>query len=82
VRDKSNGPEIALHFGALSPSVSEQLSEQGLTVTDEKFSTLQWDKDAEAITRLYLRGLLTDSQKQAAHKKLFNKIKKGVVSGG
>lgn len=70
---------IGIHFGALSPSVWEQLSEQGFTA-DEK-DLKHWDQDAQAITRLHLRGMLTDSQKQAAQKKLFNRIKKGVRHG-
>lgn len=70
---------IGIHFGALAPSVSEQLAAQGLTANQKDLK--QWDLDADAITRLYLRDLLTDSQKQAAQKKLFNRIKKSVAPG-
>lgn len=69
-------PHVALHFGAMAPSISEQLEGQGLTA--EPADLLHWQKDADAITRLTVRQMLPESQAHAARKRLMKKIAKAV----
>lgn len=57
-----------VHFGALCPKLIEQVGD--LPSID------QFQKDADAIVRLYLRGLIPDKIKQDCNKKLFKKIEK------
>lgn len=64
---------LNLHFGALHPNISEQIKEQ-LNYTDN--TILEFDKDANAITRLYLGGVSTDSEKRKACKRLMKQITK------
>lgn len=63
---------LKLNFGALAPKLSEQLIDAGVSasVVDRK----QWQKDADAITRLYVRSLIADSTALDARKKLMRKI--------
>lgn len=63
---------VELSFGALSPKLSEQLDSQ--KVTYSKNSVSHFQKDADAVTRLAERGLLTDSIARNARKKLIKKI--------
>lgn len=67
---------IELHFGALAPSLKEQLEPQlqGIQegIADEKLEHFQ--RDADAIVRLYVRGLIPDSIKASAYKKLAKNI--------
>lgn len=64
--------KIGIRFGAMAPSIKEQIKEQGFKIDPTDCAHLQ--KDAEAITRLRIRGLLTDSACKSAHDKLFKKI--------
>ena len=61
---------IGLHFGALTESVSKQLSEQFNTPIDLP----EFDKDAEALVRIYIRGIISDSENTKARKRLIKKI--------
>lgn len=65
--------QLGLYFGALCPSISEQIKEQ-LNYADDVM--LEFDKDADAITRLYGGGIITDSEKTKAHKRLTKQITK------
>ena len=67
---------ISVHFGALCPSIAEQLIEQGVVTIPDEINHFQ--KDADATTRLLIRGLLTDSQTRSARQKLINKIVRDV----
>jgi hypothetical protein len=62
--------EIEIHFGALTPPLSEQLSNFKI---DEK-NLAHYQRDADAITRLSVRGLITDSMKGQTYKKLLKNI--------
>lgn len=63
---------ISLVFGAISPSIQKQLAKQRIKIS----LSPHWQKDADAISRLYVRGLLTDSQVHSARGKLLKQIAK------
>lgn len=66
---------LRLAMGALCPTFSEQVKEHGITLPAnalEKLDHLQ--RDSEAISRLSIRGLLPDSHKAAAQKKLEKRL--------
>ena len=63
---------IGLRFGALTPKISEQLNESGIAKSDLK----RFDGHAEAITRLHICGLLTDSESRKARQRLMNVVAK------
>lgn len=63
---------LKLRFGAMPPFIREQLIEQGFTFENNEIEHFQ--KDADAITRLRVRGLIPDSQIDKMNKKLINKI--------
>ena len=59
-----------LTFGALSPPIEEQCRTQGIELPDaDKYQRL-----LDAVTLLYLHGMLSEGGKKAAHKSLFHKI--------
>jgi hypothetical protein len=61
---------MELKFGALSPKISEQLK---LTHLSKK-SLRHYDLDADAITRLHVRGLMNDSTARRTRQRLVNRI--------
>lgn len=63
---------LNLRFGAMSPTIKQQLNEQGYKI--DNTDCVHFQKDAEAITRLRIRGMLNDSQCKSATDKLFKKI--------
>ena len=60
---------MQIELGALAPSLIEQLAGH---VDAEKLAIL--DADADAITRLYVRGYITPSATDRARKRLSKKI--------
>ena len=69
-----------LEFGALSPRISEQLDAIGVRYHQHIIEHCQ--RDADAIVRLAIRGLITGSQKDAAFRKLVRKIDAAVIPPG
>jgi len=63
---------FGLHFGALAKPIADQLHEQGLKYDVDRLE--QFQKDADAITRLAIRNYLPDSVKRNIHKKLLRFI--------
>ena len=61
-----------IRFGALAPSLVEQLA--GLGITEEKLEAL--NNHAHAITRLKVNGLLTERESGSARKRLIKEITK------
>lgn len=61
---------IALSFGPLSKPLKEQLNGLG----DVSYLD-QAQLDADAISRLYLRGILTDNEAKKARKRLLGAIR-------
>ena len=66
--------QISLHFGAMAAPLSEQL--QGCDIDTNDLNHFQ--KDADAIVRLAVRGLITDSTKTSAHRKLIKNIARSI----
>ncbi len=61
---------IALSFGPMAKPLKEQLNGLG----DDQYLD-QAQLDADAITRLYLRGLLADGEAKKARKRLLGAIR-------
>jgi hypothetical protein len=61
---------IEIHFGALAPRLSKQ--DAGAYIKKKTLSHLQ--RDADALVRLHLRGVLSDSEVEKARRRLMNKI--------
>lgn len=61
---------MIINFGALSPPLKEQLREY--VFNEDEIDILQ--EDIDAINRLHIKGMLTDSATQAAEKKIIKKI--------
>lgn len=63
---------FGLSFGAMSKPISLQIWNQKLEFDEKVISHLQLD--ADALTRLRVRGILTNSAFAVAEKKLYHKI--------
>lgn len=75
-----SAPRLGLRFGALCPSLLEQLHEAG--VGADPTEILSWQKDADAICRLLVKGMLTSAAAHRARKLLLARIAKGVTPRG
>ena len=72
---------LNLIFGTMAPPIGAQLAGQG--VKPKKTSLLfHWQRDAVAITRLSVRGLLTESQVKQARQRLLRNILHSVEKAG
>jgi hypothetical protein len=60
---------VSIVFGATANSLAKQFGRHGTDVG-------RWQKDADAITRLLIRGLISESAGRAARKKLLRIIAK------
>lgn len=63
---------IELVFGAVCPSIAEQLTGIDHGINPEALGHAQFD--ADAITRLSIRGLIPDSAARLARQKLLKRI--------
>ena len=66
---------LELNFGALSAPLVQQLRSQGLAVLEgdsDRLDHLQ--KDADALVRLVIRDVLTDSAAATARRKLIKRV--------
>lgn len=63
---------LSLHFGALVPSIAEQLANEGLTAHAKDLKL--WQDGADALVHLSINGLLPDSIVRASRIKLLKKI--------
>ena len=68
----------SLSFGALTPPLAEQLKSQRLKAKDPKMLE-HWQKDGDALTRICMRGLITDGECHRARKRLMKKITPNVI---
>ena len=64
--------QVGLRFGALSPSLQEQLDEQGIAYDPEQVA--QWEDWASAIVSMTIWGIITMAEKQRIQKRLFKRI--------
>lgn len=64
--------KFSIRFGAMCPPLAEQIGEIP--------NIEQYQADADAITRLYLRGVIPNSAKENAHKRLFRQIERSLYT--
>lgn len=74
--------DFGLCFGALSPTLQKQIKNQNLKFKGSKESLECFQQDFIDITRLHIRGYLSDSATKAARLKLLNRVAKEVVVKG
>lgn len=67
--------KFTLILGALSPLPSEQIRAHGLTLQNAGV----YDADAVAISRLSVRGLVSDGEIHRARQRLTKQIQKAIV---
>jgi hypothetical protein len=66
---------VQLTFGALAAPLVEQLHSQGLAVLDCDAARLDHlQRDADALVRLVIRGVLTESAATVARRKLMKEV--------
>jgi hypothetical protein len=65
-----------IRFGALSPSIHEQLRDQGFTLDMDPLQIAHLQRDADEVTRLYVRCVLTEAQSNKARWRISKIIKK------
>jgi hypothetical protein len=64
--------DICIEFGALAPNISEQLATQGVVIAEN--SANAFDDLARSLVLLHLHGLIPDSVRDNARKKLMKQI--------
>jgi hypothetical protein len=69
--------EVTIGFGGCVPKLRDQ--EVGLLIPKNRIEG--FEQDAEAITRLYIRGLLPEAQTEKARKRLIKAIIKSIEKG-
>jgi hypothetical protein len=71
-----NQQNIRISFGALSPSIDEQLRDQDLKLDMDPVSRCYLQRDVDEVTRLRVRCILTEAESDKARKRIFQIIKK------
>jgi len=69
--------KIDIHFGMCSPTLADQV---GHLISD-KDALDHMQKDADAISRLYVRGLIPKSASDRAYDKLFKSLTAAIRKG-
>ena len=64
--------KLNIEFGAMAPLLETQLGHQGLKVLSGPLNHLQ--KDADALSRLSARGVLSDGETRSARRRLMKAI--------
>ena len=64
--------KLELTFGAMVPSLEQQLGYQGIKA--KHGLVLHWQRDADAIARLSCRGFLSDGETRQARRRLLKAI--------
>ena len=67
---------IRISFGAISPSIDEQLRDQGFKLDIDPLQRAYLQRDADEVTRLRVRCVLTKAESDKARKRIFQIIKK------
>lgn len=70
---RTTNRNLEIYFGALCDPIAEQLVKQGAADFDA-IDIHHFQLDADAITRLSVRGLIPDGQRRQLHTKLFTRI--------
>ena len=69
--------DIEIVFGATAPKLVDQLRAENLTAS--RHNLLHWQRNADAITRLMISGMINDSSASAVRRKLLKAIAKNVT---
>ena len=75
--EREEGGIMKICLGALAPGIAKQLDEQGISYDPKVIEFIQ--KDADAITRLVVRGFISTSVTQYARKKLIRKMQEALT---
>ena len=67
---------IGINFGATSPSIDEQLRDQGLKLDMAPLQRGYLQRDVDEVTRLRVRCILTEAESDKARKRILQIIKK------
>lgn len=67
---------IHVEFGALCPPIDEQLWHQGLRLDMEPTARQLLQRDTHEVTRLFVRGILTEAEASKARQRIMRIIKK------
>lgn len=63
---------IGIHFGALADPISTQLEKQGFKFVKKHIDGIE--KVLDALIICCFSGLISDSQREKAHKKIYKRI--------
>ena len=67
---------LHIQFGGLCPPIDEQLRDQALRLDMQPLARHMLQRDANEVTRLFVRGILTESEAHKARKRIMQIIKK------
>lgn len=70
--------KFAISMGAFADPILKQITDQGYEAKASLIAA--WQQDADAVCRLRVRGVLTDTEAHKANKRLFAAISKGIKS--
>lgn len=71
---------FGIHFGALAEPIAVQLKNQQLAIPNCGNELKHIQADADAVTRLAVRGYVPDGMKRVLHKKLMRRIREALES--
>lgn len=74
----SNPTGYGISFGALCDRIEEQLQRQGFRLTLEPLQRQYLQRDADEVSRLLVRGVITEGEADKARKRLMRTINKHV----
>jgi hypothetical protein len=66
----------SISFGALSERIEEQLQQQGFRLAMGPMERHYLQRDADEVSRLLVRGVITEADAQRARKRLMSEIGK------
>jgi hypothetical protein len=74
--------KIDIEFGAPSPRIEEQLRAQGLRLDMDPMQRQHLQRDADEVSRLRARGVLSESEADRARARIMKVIKKQARKAG
>jgi hypothetical protein len=72
--------KLQIRFGSTAPPIAEQLKVSRVKAHYKDVKT--WQGDADAITQLFVRGILSESETAKCRRKLAKDIIGGVIAEG
>ena len=67
---------VRVSLGASSPTIDEQLREQGLKLDMDPLQRAYLQRDVDEVSRLRVRCVLTEAESDKARRRIFTIIKK------